>query len=72
MHVSACGCHFVALLHHCRLLVVYDFEKASDEDELYGQTLDISIPVGAYYEPSIYLASDYGRMSVVTVSKYSF
>ena len=71
MHVSACGCHFAALLDRCRLLVVYDFEKASNEEELYGQTLDILISDGIY-ESSIYLAFDFGRISVVTVSKYSF
>ena len=55
MHVSACGCHFAALLGCCRLLVVYDFEKASNEEELYGQTLDILITDGID-ESSIYLA----------------
>ena len=67
MHVSACGRHFAALLERCRLLVVYDFEKASNAEELYGQTLDIPISDGLY--ESIYLAFDYGRISVVTVSK---
>ena len=71
MHVSACGRHFAALLNRCRLLVVYDFEKASNEEELYGQTLDILISDGIH-ETSIYLAFDYGRISVVTVSKYNF
>ena len=68
MHVSECGRHFAALLHRCRLLVVYDFEKAANEEELYAQTLDIPISDG-FHESSIYLAFDYGRISVVTVSK---
>ena len=68
VHVSACGRHFAALLERCRLLVVYDFEKASNEEELYGQTLDIPISDGLD-ESSIYLAFDYGRISVVTVSQ---
>jgi len=65
VHVSACGCHFAALLDRSRLLVVYNFEKASNEEELYGQTLDISILDG-FLESSIYLAFDNGRISVVT------
>jgi len=65
VHVSECGCHFAALLDRCRLLVVYDFEKASNEEELYSQTLDIPISDGLH-ESSIYLAFDYGRISVVT------
>ena len=68
VHVSECGRHFAALLHRCRLLVVYDFEKVSNEEELYAQTLDIPISDG-FHESSIYLAFDYGRVSVVTVSK---
>lgn len=71
VHVSACGCHFAALLRDCRLLVVYDFEKASNLEELYGQTLDIEIAHDGLYE-SVYLALDYGRISVVTVSKYNY
>ena len=70
MHVPTCGRHFAALLDSCRLLVVYDFEKASNEEEIYGQTLDIQIM--DVEEPSIYLVFDYGRISVVTVSKFSF
>ena len=73
MHVPTCGRHFAALLDSCRLLVVYDFEKASNEEEIYGQTLDIQIMDGTYYysrESTIYLAFDHGRISVVTVSKY--
>lgn len=68
VHVSACGCHFAALLRESHLLVVYNFEKASNKEELYGQTLDIHI---ASRQESIYLAFDYGRISVVTVSKCS-
>lgn len=68
VHVSACGRHFAALLDRCRLLIVYDFENASNEEELYGRTLDIPISDGLH-ESSIYLAFDYGRISVVTVSK---
>jgi hypothetical protein len=49
--------------------VVYDFEKASTDEELYGQTLDIPISNGIQ-ESSIYLAFDNGRIAVVTVSKY--
>jgi hypothetical protein len=71
VHVSACGRHFVALLGACRLLVVYDFEKVSNEEELYTQTLDIQIASHRLYE-SIYLAFDYGRISVVTVRELSF
>ena len=52
--------------------MVYDFEKAANEEELYAQTLDIPISDG-FHESSIYLAFDYGRISVVTVSKsYGF
>jgi hypothetical protein len=61
VHVSACGCHFAALLNPHRLLVVYDFEKALNEEELYNQTLDILISEGLH-ESSIYLAFDYGRI----------
>lgn len=68
MHVSACGCHFAALFDRCRLLVVYNFEKASNEEELYSQTLDIPISDGLH-DSSIYLAFDYGRISVVAVRK---
>ena len=68
VHASACGRHFAALLSRCRLLVVYDFEKASNKEELYGQTLDIQIS-SPELQQSIYLAFDYGRISVVTVSK---
>ena len=67
VHVSACGRHFVALLSDCRLMVAYNFEKASNEEELYAQTLDIQIASHRLYE-SIYLAFDYGRISAVTVS----
>jgi hypothetical protein len=70
-HVSACGCHFTALLSGCRLLIVYDFEKVSNEEELYAQTLDIRLASHRFYL-SIYLAFDYGRISVVTVSHCSF
>ena len=48
--------------------MVNDFEKAANEEELYAQTLDIPISDG-FHESSIYLAFDYGRISVVTVSK---
>jgi len=65
VHVSACGCHFAALLRGGHLLVVYNFEKASNKEELYGQTLDIHI---ASRHESIYLAFDYGRISVVTTN----
>ncbi|KAF8797521.1 hypothetical protein BYT27DRAFT_7344147 [Phlegmacium glaucopus] len=66
VHVSACGRHFVALLSGCRLLVVYDFEKMTSEKELYAQTLDIQITSRMY--DSIYLAFDYGRISVATTN----
>ncbi|KAF8799147.1 hypothetical protein BYT27DRAFT_7176632 [Phlegmacium glaucopus] len=67
VHVSACGCHFVALLSGSRLLVVYDFEKVSSEEELYAQTLDIHI---APHRPSesVYLAFNYGRISMATTN----
>jgi len=65
VHVSDCGRHFAALLESCRLLVVYDFEKATNEEEIYSQTLDIPISDG-FHDSSIYLAFDYGRISVVT------
>ena len=71
MHVSACGRHFATLLDQCHLLIVYDFEKASNEEELYNQTLDIPIS-SELHDSSIYLAFDYGRISVVLVSKYQF
>ena len=48
-------------------MVAYNFEKASNEEELYAQTLDIQIASHRLYE-SIYLAFDYGRISAVTVS----
>ena len=51
-------------------MIVYDFEKASNEEELYNQTLDIPIADGVH-EWSIYSAFDHGRISLVTVSKYS-
>ena len=66
-HVSACGCHFVALLSGCRLLIVYNFEKASNDEALHGQTLNIQITSSRFYE-SIYLAYDHGRIALVTVS----
>lgn len=53
-----------------RLLIVYNFETASNEEELYGRTLDIPI-TDELRVSSIYLAFDYGRISVVTVSKCS-
>ena len=63
MYVSDCGCHFAALLNDGRLSVVYDFEKASNEEDLYNQTLDIPI-VDGVHGSSIYLAFAYGRISV--------
>ena len=69
VHVSACGCHFAALLSDHRLLVVSNFEKVSHDEELYAQTLDVLIsPHGLIGMGSIYLAFDYGRISAVTVS----
>lgn len=71
VHVSACGCHFAALLSGHRLLVVSNFEKVSNHEELYAQTLDVQISPHGWRESgsgSIYLAFDYGRISAVTVS----
>ena len=58
---------FASLLDHLRLLIVYDFEKASNEEEVNIQTLDIQFTPHRFYA-SIYLAFDYGRVSMVTVS----
>ena len=43
---------------------MYNFEKASNEEELHGQTLDVQIPSFRSHG-SIYLAYDYGGIGLV-------